>query len=223
MTGVNREELAVAESKPEKFDEIEVKRINVVDEDGTLRLAISNKSRLPQATMDGQPLGERQGDFSSAASTIFFNDEGDECGGIGWLSKKTEKGYVAGTMMAFDQYKSDQVLMLGHEEDNGRRATYLQIDERPDAPLTEVVENLNAIRAMDDGEEKNQRFAQHQETYGARQRVWIGRGAEGEAGVVIRDSKGRPRISVLVDANDVPRIDFLGADGQVVYSLPPKE
>ena len=36
---------AFASSKLQKFDDIEVKRINVVDDDGKLRMVISNKDR----------------------------------------------------------------------------------------------------------------------------------------------------------------------------------
>ena len=45
---------AFAVSKNAKFDEIEVKRINVVDDDGKLRMVISNKDRQHSGMVDGK-------------------------------------------------------------------------------------------------------------------------------------------------------------------------
>lgn len=33
---------------------------------------------------------------------------------------------------------------------------------------------------------------------------------------------GRPRIRMRVDQDDVPRLEFLNENGEVVYSLPPQ-
>ncbi|MGE8205552.1 hypothetical protein ACQKP0_13410 [Heyndrickxia sp. NPDC080065] len=41
--------------------------------------------------------------------------------------------------------------------------------------------------------------------------------------VQLSDSKGKPRIQMVIDENDVPRMEFLDGDGNVVYKLPPEE
>ena len=43
-----------AKEKKTSFDEIEVKRINVVEPDGTVRLIISDKSHFPGADCEGE-------------------------------------------------------------------------------------------------------------------------------------------------------------------------
>ncbi|WP_394849228.1 hypothetical protein LZC95_17490 [Pendulispora brunnea] len=44
----------------------------------------------------------------------------------------------------------------------------------------------------------------------------------GESKIVLNGKDGKPRIRLAVDANDVPRIEFLDAKGNAVYTLPPK-
>jgi hypothetical protein len=39
---------------------------------------------------------------------------------------------------------------------------------------------------------------------------------------VLGDAKGRPRLVLMVDANDKPVLQFLGEDGQVTYALSPE-
>ncbi|MGG0761941.1 hypothetical protein [Bacillus paramycoides] len=35
-------------------------------------------------------------------------------------------------------------------------------------------------------------------------------------------SKGKERIRMIVDENDIPRMKFLDAEGKVIYTLPPE-
>jgi hypothetical protein len=55
-----------------------VQRINVVEPDGTLRLVLSNHSRLPGVIVRGKerPFARPQ------AGMLFYNDEGTENGGL---------------------------------------------------------------------------------------------------------------------------------------------
>lgn len=60
----------------QEFDELTVRRINVVEPDGTLRMVISNHDALPR---DGQ--GNRQGQNQRPGGGILFhNDEGTVVG-----------------------------------------------------------------------------------------------------------------------------------------------
>ena len=89
-----------------KFDEIDVERINVVEKDGRVRLVIANSERQAVTVVDGQSiLPNRKRD----AGLIFFNDEGDENGGMTcasipprpstrhWCSSATGSTYRSGT------------------------------------------------------------------------------------------------------------------------------
>ena len=101
------------------FDEITVKRINIVDPDGKLRVAIAGKSRLPDPVMDGRVLASRA-DHPSAG-LIFFNNDGDECGGYIYSGSMTPDGPEASGVLTFDQFQNDQVLFLSFNQQGERR------------------------------------------------------------------------------------------------------
>src|SRR5689334_19601387 len=78
-------------AKPQSFDEIDVRRINVREPDGTLRLVISNRARLPGVIVAGkeQPPVDRP-----QAGMLFYNDEGSENGGLVFSGHRNAKGEV---------------------------------------------------------------------------------------------------------------------------------
>jgi hypothetical protein len=207
----------------ERFEEIEVERINVVDADGTLRLTISNNERMPDPIVDGKVLGKRGGIATKAAGFIFFNDEGDECGGFTWSGGKTEGGYSSGMGISFDQFKNDEVLTITHSETNGQRFAGINISDRPtDVSIVQLVDQMNEINEMADGDEKTAKLQSLNENYGPKQRVLLGRGRQGEAALILSDTKGRPRIVLMVDGNDKPSLQFLGEDGTVQHTVSPE-
>jgi len=53
-------------------------------------------------------------------------------------------------------------------------------------------------------------------------RAFIGKNSKGEASVQLSDSKGKPRVRMVVDKSDVPRMEFLDSEGNVTYKLPPE-
>src|SRR3546814_13361431 len=78
--------LVMADSGPPKgvFDEISVKRINIVEPDGKYRLVLSNSERFPGLFMEGKEYKHHSRD---GGGMLFFNDEGDEVGGLTFGSK----------------------------------------------------------------------------------------------------------------------------------------
>src|SRR6201999_2785084 len=46
---------------------------------------------------------------------IYFNEEGDECGGYVWYGTKKENGMS----LTADQYKNDQIMALDYTQDSG--------------------------------------------------------------------------------------------------------
>jgi hypothetical protein len=95
-----------------KFDEIDVERINVREADGRLRLTLSNHARLPDVVVGGKSYPLRGGTGVKSAGLIFFNDEGNEDGGLVWAGSKTAKGYQASAALTFDQYDQDETVTL---------------------------------------------------------------------------------------------------------------
>ena len=80
-----------ANSKPTRFDEVSVHRLNITESDGTLRMVISNKDRLPPVMIKGKERPE-MGEVRPQAGMIFYNDEETENGGLIFSGRKNDKG-----------------------------------------------------------------------------------------------------------------------------------
>src|SRR5229473_5084360 len=89
---------------PQNWGEISVERINVVDADGTLRLVIANKDRMHPGVMDGKVIDRPR----PVAGLIFFNDQGDEVGGLTYTGQEQGGERRADAGIMFDQLKQDQ-------------------------------------------------------------------------------------------------------------------
>src|SRR3954464_12128502 len=90
-------------AKTQTFEELDVRRINVREPDGTLRLVISNRARLPGVIVGGkeQPPVDRP-----QAGLLFYNDEGSENGGLVFSGHRNVNGDIAdsGGSLSFDRY-----------------------------------------------------------------------------------------------------------------------
>src|ERR671919_2418835 len=99
----------------QKFGEIDVERINVVEPDGKLRLVISNRARSIGPIYKGQPFGYPGG---TRPGIIFFNDEGTENGGLTFQGRRNPDGtFSSGVYLLFDQFNQDQVVVLAYSDD----------------------------------------------------------------------------------------------------------
>ena len=95
------------QTQKQKFGEIDVERINVVEKDGSTRLVISNRERSPGPIQRGKPFGYPVG---GRAGMIFYNDEGTEDGGLIFNGKKENGQTHAVGSLTFDQYEQDQTI-----------------------------------------------------------------------------------------------------------------
>ena len=113
----------------QKFTEISVERINIVEPDGKLKMVISNQERQHPGMMDGKNFDDRE----RSPGIIFFNEEQDEVGGLMYSGNKEEG---ANLVLSIDQYKNDQVMQLmQYTNENGDNRYGLQLWER-DKKLT---------------------------------------------------------------------------------------
>src|SRR5699024_12447344 len=51
------------------------------------------------------------------------------------------------------------------------------------------------------------------------QRAHMGKTENGDVSMQLMDSKGKPRIRMVVDENDIPKIEFLDEKGEITYKL----
>jgi hypothetical protein len=200
-----------------KFDELTVGRINIVDGNGTLRLVISNKDRMHPGVMDGKVIDRPR----PSAGFIFFNDEGDEVGGLTYTGGANSGPRRADAGLMFDQLKQDQTIGFSYSENNGRRTAGFQVWDRPDTRLTELIDQLNAANKIQDPAARQKALAAARASAqpGAR-RLFAGKLPDRSAAVSLADAAGKPRLTLTVDADGNPRIEFLDEQGKVLTRLP---
>ena len=199
------------------FGEINVARINVVDADGKLRLVISNKDRQHPGMMDGKMIDRPR----PVAGLLFFNEEGDEVGGLTFTGREVNGVRRANAGIMFDQFKQDQTIGFSYSENDGRRSAGLQVWDRPDSKLSELVEKLNAANKIADPDEKKKALAAIVAAAPpAPRRLFVGKTQDKAAVISLSDGAGKPRLNLTVDAAGNPRIEFLDEQGKVVARLP---
>jgi hypothetical protein len=200
-----------------KFEEIDVERINVVEKDGKLKMVISNGERQHPGTIDGRMLSRKR-----PAGMLFFNEQGDECGGLSFSGDQRDGKGSASALLAFDRFRQDQTVGIQYGESNGQYSAGLRVWDRPAASLGPVIDKMVEVEKMKDGPEKTAAVQKLREMPGAAaaERVMVGRDREQAAVVRLSDAKGKPRIKLSVDAAGSPRLEFLDDAGKVTYSLP---
>jgi len=111
------------------FDEIQVHRINIVEPDGTLRMVISDRDRLPGVIVKGKefPKVDRPG-----AGLLFYNNEGTENGGLVFGGHRNEKGEIvdSGGSLSFDKYgQGSQIVQLAGVDDKDNQFAGLAVND----------------------------------------------------------------------------------------------
>ena len=124
-----------------KFDEITVKRINIVDDKGVNRMIISNQERMEPPIL----FGKKYKRALNPAGIIFYNEKGDECGGIA-ISKNPETNTYA---LAFDYDNADAIGLLTQQ--NNKTNAYKSGIVINDKDLSgKIGGNTNRINLMTD-------------------------------------------------------------------------
>src|SRR5262245_56818304 len=202
----------------QKFDEITVQRLNVVDANGTLRLVLSNKDRMHPGVMDGKMINRPR----PVAGLLFFNDVGDEVGGLTFTGQEANgQGRANGGLM-FDQWKQDQTVGIQYSKSRGQRSAGLQVWDRSETQrLTELIEALNAANALKDADARTAAVqAARAKAQPGNQRLFAGKDRSKASVVNLSDANGKSRLVLKVEADGAASIEFLDAEGRVTNRLP---
>jgi hypothetical protein len=196
-----------------QFDQLTAHRINIVEPNGQLALVISDNAQQHPGRFDGKDLKPRE----RGAGMIFFNTDGDECGGLVYDGTKRSAGMVLST----DQYKNDQIMQLQYQQDSGTRLTRsygFKLWDRSDKftftqemDYFDSLQNLHDTAALHRGEDTLVK----QGLLGV-ERLFLGRTRDGNTGLFLRDDKGVPRLRICVSKENKPLIQVLDDEGQVV-------
>jgi hypothetical protein len=202
---------------PQKLDELTVQRLNVIDANGTLRLVLSGKDRMHPGILDGKTIDRQR----PVAGLIFFNDEGDEVGGLTVTGQERDGVRRANALLAFDQIKQDQTIALSYNEANGQRSTGLTVWDRPEVRLSELIDKLNAAQKIADAAARDQAIEQARASMPpSPRRVFVGKDTDRSAAIMLADADGHPRLKLRVEAAGQASIEFLDRDGKITQRIP---
>jgi len=221
---------AFQQSGRTRFTEIDVERINIVEKDGTKRLAIANSTRIAPITFYGKeyPRSRRPGANDRAGMT-FFNDEGTENGGLGWSGKRMPDGeFSAMGGLTFDQYNQDEAVAVAYIDENGRRWAGLAVFDHPETSMQPYLDSLMVFRVIADSAERARRTQAYQKAVrergeGRRQRLFAGKEITKSSVLTLADPQGRQRLRLSVDSLGKARIEFLDENGKVTDALSGKK
>jgi hypothetical protein len=207
---------------------LEAEKINIREKDGTLKAVLSNSAGF--TAMGGERAKQRGGvPFSGL---LFYNQQGEEEGGLVYSGKAIPGGQDADVTLTFDQYRQDQNIYLHHKEHKDAHARSiddgLTIISRPDR--AEVKEEYGIYAELEklSGEQRDAlQLKSLQEGKISTRRLFIGdrRGvkdgvAYDDAGVFIKNRWGRDAMKLYVDYDNKPHLEVYDQLGQsIVYDL----
>lgn len=113
----------------QKFKVINAERINIRERNGTVKAALSNSAGFNEFER-ANPGGV------TFSGLMFYNEEGDEEGGLVYSGKAIPGGQDADVTLTMDQYRQDQNVYLHHEEHKDAQSLRIEdglsINARPD-------------------------------------------------------------------------------------------
>jgi hypothetical protein len=218
------------ESGYQKFETIDVQRINVVEADGTVKLIVTNAGLFPngQEKINGRNTNV---DRKKRAGMLFFNEDGIECGGLIYDGAKKEDGHSSGLSLTFDQYDGDQVMqLLTTDSGSGDQrfvSSSLVFNDRPaketQQRTAEIMSELAELRKSDPEAFKT-KYAEYkaQEVLGGAPRIMLGKSRSQNNGLFLFDDQGMPRAMFYLDKNNNPKLEAFDEQGNVTSSWPQK-
>ena len=209
-------------------DVLNVKRINIVEEDGRYALVLANAENLPGVIRNGKE-GARS-HRENVGGFIYYNSKGDEIGGLITNIQESDSSKDGGVQISMDQLNDQgQTVSLMHWMNGDFVRSALRIWDVPtDKPASTMNTHprIKAILKKFDSAETDEEYEALDLEYRValgEEGLWAERiylGSEGaqsrKAMLELKDSKSQPRIRLLVDEEDQARIEILDAEGQII-------
>jgi hypothetical protein len=204
-----------------RFETITVRRINIVEPDGTVRLTISNRADFPGGWVRGQEYPRP--DRKDAAGMLFMSEEGTEQGGLIWGANQGPDGTIQNhSHLSFDQYEQNQIFALDAGREGDEKFSRITIADQGNYPIAQEREAFTRIAALP----ANQQDAAWETFFSTHahdiKRLQIGRGEDGSVGLNLRDANGKTRIILSVGPDGIPLLQFLDSNGKVTNEMTAK-
>ncbi|AEE18432.1 hypothetical protein JM84_1230 [Dokdonia sp. Hel_I_63] len=198
------------------YDELIVKKLTVIGEDNLPRMVLSNEDRQHSGRMNGKEMDRRE----RPSGIIFFNNEGDECGGLVYKTKIKNGKVTSGMSFTMDNYKDDQVVQILNDEYYKDGKAYIKrgisINQYPIGSNMEKRNNkLMKLRSIEDDEERKQKINELMENEGPVNRLFIGKTKGNSSGLFLAGPDGAPKMMIYVDDKGNPKIQTFNKNGEI--------
>ncbi|MDO6598173.1 hypothetical protein Q4512_14715 [Oceanihabitans sp. 2_MG-2023] len=214
----------------QKFSEIDVERINIVEANGTVKMIITNVDRFPNGSdkINARPTNEER---KKRSGMLFYNEDGIECGGFIYDGQKNENGHSSGLSLTYDQYDGDQVMQLLTKDyqkgDKRFVSSSLVFNDRPSKEsqlkTAEIIKELQELRKIDPKTMKiKQKEYEENELIGGVPRVLLGKTRSQNNGLFLFDDKGLPKAMFYIDKENKAKLEFYDEQGNTIASFPEK-
>ncbi len=195
----------------EILKELNVEKLNICEPDGQIKMTLFNSQNIPSLIIEGEDIlpGHRTNDGISGA--MFYNNEGDECGGFIYGSQLDENGNVSmGMSLTFDQYKQDQVFQLLLQQEGENRQYGISMFDRPNK---HIKESMDLIKRINTETDKDVQSKLHKEYLkGNAKRLFLGKDFDGIMKLALYNKKGKESIKLFIDDDDNPIIVINGKE-----------
>jgi hypothetical protein len=203
-------------NRNQKFEEIDVERINIVEKDGSLKMVISNQGRQHPGIANGKLIKR---ETARPPGMLFFNHIGDEMGGL-VFGENGENAHWGG--LTFDKYGGDQTMGFRYlESNNGSYSAGLQMWQQPNIRGEVMNAKIDSVREI---ENKEQRMAAWQKLRDngelTTDRLFLGKNRDDYTVLVMQDRTGKPRIQMYVTPEGEAKLEFLDENGKTIQSIP---
>jgi hypothetical protein len=202
-----------------QFGIVTVRRINIVEPDGTVRLTISNRADFPGGWIHKKE--SPRPDRREAAGMLFMSEEGTEQGGLIWGASQLPDGTIENHgHLSLDQYEENQIFALDAGQEGKDKFSRITITDQGDYPVEEkrrAEERIGKLPENKQDDAWTNFFTTHRHDVN---RLILGRAPDGSVGLSLRDGSGKVRILLNVQSDGKSVLQFLDESGRVVSEFP---
>jgi hypothetical protein len=145
----------------------------VREKNGQLVMVVANKDRTPDPIVNGKSWKTER-----PAGLLFYNGLGDENGDLIFGAVEGGGKYGAYQGFSFDKHKQVQAKALVYNDHSSEYRAGLQIWDRPEKPLRDILIRQEEIAKTPEGEVKTAATKKLQEENFSPTRVYVGKNPE---------------------------------------------
>jgi hypothetical protein len=213
-----------------RFDTLTVQRINIVEPDGTLRMVLSNNTRIPNIIVHGKEYPDFNGRHASTAAGILFYDaQATESGGLTFGGRKDANGTITRFgHLSFDRYDQDQMLSIDAVDDGTNHEASIRLIDQPNWPIQELLDLLERIQSLPPDQQQAEiaRFLETHPLGSVRALLTNDQNpatpAASRTALSFIDPSRRERARLgVIGATTDPALEFVNENGDVTHKYPP--